>query len=67
METVKLDKTIFKAQSFAEAEKANLFPKNVSVEDRLKQSFSLVCKIYGLDDMSSLKIDKTVFKAYKFS
>ena len=67
MEKTKIDKTIFLAQSFAEAERANLFPKNVSVEERLKQSFNLVCKIYGLNDIASLKIDKTVFKAYKFS
>lgn len=67
MEKIKLDKTVFLAQSFAEAERANLFPKNVSVEERLRLSFDLVCKIYGLNDSTELKIDKTVFKAYKFS
>ena len=66
METLKLDKTSFKAQSFEEADRANLFPKDVSIEERLKQSFNLVCKIYGFDEASSLKIDKTVFEAYKF-
>ncbi len=66
MEKIKLDKTVLLAQSFAEAERANLFPANVSIEDRLRQSFDLVCKIYGLNDSAELKIDKTVFKAYKF-
>ncbi len=66
MEKNKLDKSVFLAQSFAEAERANLFPKNVSVEERLKQSFDLVCKIYGLNESAELKIDKSVFKAYKF-
>ena len=67
MEKTKLDKTVFLAQSFAEAERANLFPENVSVEERLRQSFNLVCKIYGLNNTAELKIDKSVFKAFKFS
>ena len=67
MEKNKLDKTVFLGQSFSEAERANLFPDNVFIEDILRQSFELVCKIYGLNDCAELKIDKSVFKAYKFS
>ncbi len=67
MKSMKLDKTIFKAQSFEEADKNNLFDKNVSLADRLKLSFHLTCTIFGIgDEKDALKLDRTVFSARKF-
>lgn len=67
MKEFKIDKTFMKAQSFKEADADNLFSKDVSIADRLRMAFHLTCKIYGLNENSSLKIDKTLFTASKFS
>lgn len=66
MKNFKLDKTVFKAQSFEEADKSKLFDKDVSIADRLKMAFHLTCTIYGIKDGDSLKLDRTVFSARKF-
>jgi hypothetical protein len=66
MKSMKLDKTVFKAQRFDEADKCNLFDKNTPLAERLKLAFQLTCSIYGIKDGDSLKIDRTVFSARKF-
>ncbi len=66
MKSVRLDKTVFKAQSFEEAERANLFTKDTSIAERLKMAFHLTCTIYGIKEGDSLKIDRTIFLAHKF-
>ncbi len=66
MKSMKLDKTVFKAQSFEEADKSNLFDKTVSLADRLKLSFHLSCTIFGIKEGDSLKLDRTIFSARKF-
>ena len=66
MKNFKLDKTVFKAQSFEEADKNNLFDKDVSLAERLRMAFHLTCSIYGIKDGDSLKLDRTVFSARKF-
>ncbi|MEP7255412.1 MAG: hypothetical protein ABI666_06525 [Ferruginibacter sp.] len=66
MKDFKLDKTVFKAQSFEEADKNKLFDKNVSLAERLRMAFHLTCRIYGIKDGDSLKLDRTVFSARKF-
>ena len=66
MKDFKLDKTVFKAQSFEEADKGKLFDKNVSLAERLQMAFHLTCRIYGIKDGDSLKLDRTVFSARKF-
>ena len=45
----RLDKTVFKAQTFAEAEKDNLFAVSVSYSERLNQGWYLTAMAYGLD------------------
>ena len=65
MKGLKLDKTILKAQSFEDAEKDNLFDKDLPLADRLKMAFRLTCKIYGIKG-EALKLDRTVFSARKF-
>ena len=62
----KLDKTVFKAQSFKEAERSKLFNKDVSLADRLKMSFHLTCTIHGIKEGDPLKVDRTIFSARKF-
>jgi hypothetical protein len=62
----KLDKSAFKMQTFAEAEKSKVFNKDVSLADRLKMSFHLTCTIHGIKEGDSLKVDRTIFSARKF-
>jgi hypothetical protein len=61
----KLDKSAFKAQSFEEAARDSLFPKHLSIADRLRLAFHLTCTIYGLEKGDPLKIDTSVFSARK--
>ncbi len=67
MKNFKLDKTVFKAQSFEEADKRNLFDKDVSLADRLRMAFHLTCTIHGFKEEASLKVDRTIFSARKFN
>ncbi|MBC7423843.1 MAG: hypothetical protein H7334_10370 [Ferruginibacter sp.] len=67
MENFRMDRTVCKAQSFAEADKANVFGKDVSLADRIKMSFHLTCTIFGLKEGDSLKLDKKIFSAHKLS
>ena len=66
MKNYRLDKTVFKMQTFAEAEKSKVFDKDVSLADRLKMSFHLTCTIHGIKEGYPLKIDRTIFSARKF-
>ena len=66
MKDYRLDKTVFKMQTFADAERNKVFDKDVSPADRLKMAFHLTCTIYGIKEGDSLKVDKTVFSARKF-
>jgi hypothetical protein len=66
MKSMKLDKTIFKMQSFKEADKSNLFDKDVSLTERLKMAFDLTCTIHGIKEGDPLKLDRTIFSARKF-
>lgn len=66
MKDFKLDKTVFKARSFEEADKDNLFAKDITLAERLRMAFHLTCTIHGIKKGDSLKIDRTVFSARKF-
>ena len=66
MEKYRLDKTVSKMQTFAEAERSKVFAKDVSPEDRLRMAFHLTCTIYGIKEGDSLKVDRSVFSARKF-
>jgi hypothetical protein len=67
MDNFKIDKTIFKAQTFEEADRTNVFDKTVAVADRLRMAFHLTCTIYGIKEGDSLKLDRTIFSARKFN
>ena len=62
-----MDRTVCKAQSFEEADKANTFGKDVPLADRIKMSFHLTCTIFGFKEGDSLKLDKKILSAHKLS
>jgi hypothetical protein len=54
----RFDKTVFKAQSFAAAEKENLFSESVSLSERLNQAWYLTAMAYGIDPCNPQKMEK---------
>ncbi|MEO7444853.1 MAG: hypothetical protein ABIT96_05810 [Ferruginibacter sp.] len=61
----KLDKKIFKQGSFADAEKDNLFSKDTSIGERLRQAWYLTCMAYGIDPDNPPKMEKHLFSTRK--
>ncbi len=61
----KLDKTIIKSGSFEEAEKRNLFEKDTSIGERLRQAWYLTCMAYGIDPNNPPKMEKKIFSTRK--
>ena len=66
MKDFKLDKTVFKAQSFEGVQPKKHFYQKVCLCQLLQMAFHLTCRIYGIKDGDSLKLDRTVFSARKF-
>ncbi len=67
MKDFKMDKTFSKTQTFEEADRANIFDKDVLIADRLRMAFHLSCTIHGIKEGDSLKLDRTIFSAHKFT
>lgn len=61
----KLDKTIFKAQTFAEAEKSNVFEKTVLLPERLNQGWYLSAMAHGIDSYNPPKMEKRLVSIRK--
>lgn len=61
----KLDKTVFKAQTFAEAERGNVFEKNVSLGERLNQGWYLSAMAHGVDPYNPPKMIKLLVSIRK--
>jgi hypothetical protein len=61
----KLDKTVFKAQTFAEAERSNVFEKNVSLGERLNQGWYLSAMAHGVDPYNPPKMIKRLVSIRK--
>lgn len=61
----KFDKTAFKATTFEEADRQNVFDASVPIGERLRQAWYLTCKAYGIDPENPPKMDKTVFSSRK--
>lgn len=61
----RLDKTVFKAQTFAEAEMSNVFEKTVSLSERLNQGWYLSSMAHGIDPYNPPKIEKRLVSIRK--
>jgi hypothetical protein len=61
----RLDKTIFKAQTFAEAERSNVFEKTVSLGERLNQGWYLSAIAHGIDPYNPPKMEKRLVSIRK--
>ena len=61
----RLDKTIFKAQTFAEAERSNVFEKTVPLGERLNQGWYLSAMAFGIDPVNPPKMEKRLVSIRK--
>lgn len=65
MSDYKFDRTAFRMLTFKEADKANVFDKNVSYSERLRQAYFLISQAYGFSMTDQPKLDRTHFSSRK--
>lgn len=61
----KLDKSVFKVQTFAEAERCNVFEKTVALSERLNQGWYLSAMAHGVDPYNPAKMIKQLVSIRK--
>ena len=61
----RLDKTAFKAQTFAEADNTREYWLAQPPHERLRAAWWLTCKVYGIDYENQPRLDRTVFSMRK--
>jgi len=66
MAEYKFDRTAFRMMTFNEADAANVYGKNVSYSERLRQAYYLISQAYGFSMNDQPKMDKKCFSSRKF-
>ncbi len=61
----RLDKTAFKAQSFAEADDTRAYWLAQPPHERLRAAWWLTCQIHGIDPNNPPRLNRTVFSVRK--
>ena len=59
MADYKFDRTAFRMMTFKEADAANVYGKNVSYTERLRQAYYLISQAYGFSMSNQPKLDKS--------
>jgi hypothetical protein len=67
MTNYKFDRTAFKINTFEEADKANVYGKDVSYSERLKQAYFLILQVYGFSLSDQPKLERNVFSSRKLN
>jgi hypothetical protein len=67
MADYKFDRTVFKMMTFKEADAANVFSKEVTYAERLRQAYYLISQAYGFSMSNQPKLDKGYFSCRKLS
>ncbi len=65
MSDYRFDRTAFRMKTFNEADKANVFDKNVPYAERLRQAYFLIAQAYGFSMTDQPKLDRTHFSSRK--
>ncbi len=65
MKKYRLDKTVSKIQTFAEAESSNIFEESVTPYERLNQGWYLSAMVYGVDPYNPVKMEKRLVSIRK--
>ena len=67
MSDYKFDRNAFKIQTFQEADRANIFDKETSYVERLRQAYYLISQAYGFSMSDQPRLDKSHFSSRKLS
>ena len=67
MADYKFDRTAFKIKTFKEADAENVFSKDVSYPERLRQAYYLISIAYGFSMEDQPKLDKAFFSSRKLN
>lgn len=67
MSAYKFDRTAFKRQTFSEADRANIFDKDVSYTERLRQAYYLIAQAYGFSMAEEPRLDRTYHASRKLN
>ncbi|RFM25571.1 hypothetical protein DXN05_24355 [Deminuibacter soli] len=67
MSDYKFDRNAFKMQTFQEADRANIFDRETSYQERLRQAYYLISQAYGFSMTDQPKLDKSYFSSRKLS
>jgi hypothetical protein len=67
MPDYKFDRTAFKMMTFKEVDAANVFDKNVSYPERLRQAYYLISQAYGFSMDNQPKLDRSYFSSRKLN
>ena len=65
MTKYRLDKTVFKMQTFEEAERGNIFEESVPSYERLNQGWYLSAMVHGVDPYNPVKMEKRLVSIRK--
>jgi hypothetical protein len=65
MSDYKFDRTAFKIQTLKEADKSNVFDKNVSYSERLRQAYYLISQAYEFSMADQPRLDRSYFACRK--
>ena len=65
MKDYRLDKTVFKMQTFEEAERSNIFEESVAPYERLSQGWYLSAMVHGVDPYNPVKMEKRLISIRK--
>ena len=63
----KFDRSAFKMQTFHEADRANVFDKDIPYPERLRQAYYLISQAFGFSMSDQPRLDKNYFSSRKLN
>jgi len=67
MSDYKFDRSAFRIQTFKEADNTNIFDKNISYPERLRQAYYLISQAYGFSLSDQPRLDRNYHSSRKMS
>jgi len=67
MSEYRFDRSLFKIQTFKEADRANIFDKSVPYTERLRQAYYLISQAYGFSMSDQPRLDRSCFSCRKLN
>lgn len=67
MSEYKFDRSVFRILTFQESDESNIFGKEISYAERLRQAYFLISKAYGFSMADQPKLDRNYFSMRKMN